>query len=125
MTDDPDRAPIDPEADTPLPGLGPEPTDRAVSELEREARRSLQALDNAGLLEPRHSGLAELYLTLARAVDRQSRSARGGYAVANLANSMREVWLQLLPEEEGGTGSDDFTRWQRELHQLDADGGSA
>lgn len=105
--------------DEPLPGLDPEPTDRPVSELERQARRSLQALDNANLLEPRHAGLAELFLTLARAVDKSSRSARGGYAVANLANAMRETWLQLLPEEEGGTGSVDFARWQRELAALD------
>lgn len=120
MTDGVKAAP-----DEPLPGLDPEPSDRHVSELERRARQSLQALDSAGLLEPRHAGLAELFLTLARAVDKQAHSARGGYAVANLANSMREVWLQLLPEEEGGTGSDDFTRWQRELAGLDGSGRTA
>lgn len=120
-----DHDATEPEADTPLPGLDPEPDHRPVSELERNARRSLQALQLAGLLQDRHAALAELFLVLARAIDRQARSPRGGYAVANLANSMREVWVQLLPEEEGGTGSDDFDRWKRELAALDGSGSSA
>jgi hypothetical protein len=119
-----DAAQHDPGADLPLPGLDPEPVNRPVSELERQARRSLQALESAGLLEPRHAALAELFLVLARAIDRQARNLKGGYAIANLANSMREVWVQLLPEEEGGTGSDDFTRWQRELAGMDSTGGT-
>jgi hypothetical protein len=121
-----DEAHEDPGADLPLPGLDPEPVSRAVSDLERQARRSLQALDAAGLLEPRHAALAELFLTLARAVHKQSMSPKGGYAVANLANSMREVWVQLLPEEEGG-GSDDFAAWKRELERagMDSPGGTS
>lgn len=109
--------------DEPLPGLGAEPTDAAVGELERQVRRSLARMQLDGLVDERHAGLMQLALELCRAITRGASSGRAS-AVAMAAKELREVFAQLMPDEEV-SGGDDFDRWKRELAGMDPAGGSA
>lgn len=110
----------------PLPGLDPEPQDRAVTNLERRARQSLAALHEANKLGPQHAGLMELFLTLARSVDgaANARAPRAS-AVAMAAKEMREVWAALCPDDDDAPAAEEFTQWQTALAAVPDAGESA
>ena len=119
-----DTEPTDADAAPTLPGLELDTPMRAVGELERQVRRSLARLEELGLVGPEHAGLAQLAIELAQAIGRAA--ARGQAAAVGLsAAQLVNVFDKLNPADSGGgAASDDFTRWQRELHSLDSAGGT-
>src|SRR5213075_947187 len=90
----------------PLPGLDDPTPAGGVTELETAARRSLMALDQAGLLEPRHALTMRLVLDLARAVGRSAQKGQAA-AAAMAAAQLREAWA-LLPQPVDGSAGDAF-----------------
>lgn len=112
-----DQLPMPPDPE-PLPGM--EDPQGPTSELEQAVRRTLRALRDQDLLEPRHAGTMELALVLARAVDAGVRSRRAS-AAAMAARELRET-LAMLPEPEA-TPSDAWDQLVEEL--LDASGKGA
>lgn len=99
----------------PLPGLAA-PDRGGVTELERAARRSLAALDSAGLLQENHAVLMQLVLDLARAVGLGAASGRAS-AAAMAAAQLREAWA-MLPTLDMDTGSGD--EWDKLAMELRA-----
>lgn len=91
------------DAALPLPGL--EDPGEGVTELETAVRRSLAALDKAGLLQETHALPMQLVMDLARAVGLSTRAGRAS-AAAMAAAQLREAWL-LLPELDMNTGKVD------------------
>lgn len=124
MTGPTDPTPVRAAPDEPLPGLGPDPTDHPVGGMEQQARRTLSKLTDLGYIGEEHAGQMQLYLTLARTIDRTAAGGRAAYAVAQCAKEMRELFESFIPDDaEGEAAADaDFTRWQRELHGVDAPG---
>lgn len=98
----------------PLPGLSA--PDAGVTELEVAARRSLAALDQAGLLQETHAMAMQLVLDLARAVGLGTRSGRAS-AAALAAAQLREAWL-LLPALDMATGvADEWDKLAADLRR--------
>lgn len=84
-----------------LPGLEEPPA--AAGALELAVRKTIRALDDLNLLEPRHALTCQLMIELAQAVA-AGRAARRASAVALAAAQLREAFLSLPePETEGGT----------------------
>lgn len=112
MSDASDYAPAD---DTlpGLPGLGEAP--EGVSVLEAAARRSLQALADASLLNESHALPMALVLDLARSVGKAVAKGQGA-AAAMAAAQLREAW-QLLPDLDGAAagGGDEWDKLARKL----------
>lgn len=71
----------------------------------KAARVTLEALRDAGSLEPRHSVLVQLVLSMAQAVDRGVTSGRAS-AAAMAAKQLLETMLVLDPPPEGPTAGD-------------------
>lgn len=71
--------------------------------------QTIQALQEAQLLEPRHVGLAQLALELADAVAAGARSGRAS-AAAMAAGQLRETLLALPQPQEAEAGAA-FTKW--------------
>lgn len=94
-------------ADAALPGLGDAPA--GETELETAVRRSLAALDAAGLLQETHAMAMQLVLDLARAVGIGTRNGRAS-AAAMAAAQLREAW-SLLPELDMASGQMD--EWEK------------
>lgn len=97
----------------PLPGLEDQVGGR-VTELETAVRRSLKALDDAGLLQETHAMPMQLVLDLARAVGLGTRSGRAS-AAALAAAQLREAWA-MLPTLDLGSGVAD--EWEKLAKQL-------
>lgn len=110
---DPQPMPSDPQ---PLPGLE-DPTAPA-SDLELAVRRTLIALADQELLEPRHAGLMQLCISMAQAVDAGVRSRRAS-AAAMAAAQLREA-LVLLPEPMAAPSSE----WDQLVERLEKAGTS-
>lgn len=102
----------------PLPGLADQAGGQ-VTELETAVRRSLAALDAAGLLHETHAMAMQLVLDLARAVGLGTRSGRAS-AAALAAAQLREAWA-LLPTLDMTTGqADEWEKLATDLrHQAD------
>lgn len=115
MSDASDYAPVD-DGLPGLPGLDDAP--EGVSVLEAAARRSLQALADASLLNESHALPMALVLDLARSVGRAVGKGQGA-AAAMAAAQLREAWL-LLPDLDGaGAGGGD--EWDKLARQLRAE----
>lgn len=95
-----------------LPGLEPPP--RSASPLELAAHRTIQALQDEGLLEPRHALTCQLILDLSQAVDAGKRAGRAS-AVAMAAAQLREAFLSLPEPATGGEEGDAWEALAREL----------
>jgi hypothetical protein len=89
----------------PLPGLQDQAN--GVTELETAVRRSLAALDAAGLLTEVHAMPMQLVLDLARAVGLGTRSGRAS-AAALAAAQLREAWALLPALDATGSGGDEW-----------------
>lgn len=100
------------DATLPLPGLE-DPGD-GVTELETAVRRSLKALDQAGVLTETHALPMQLVLDLARAVGMATRAGRAS-AAAMAAAQLREAW-QLLPVVDMQSGVSD--QWDQLAQDL-------
>ena len=99
----------------PLPGLD-DPAS-STQHLELAVRRTLAAIRNAGLLNERDAGLAQLCLELARAVTAGVRSGRAS-AVAMAARELRETLL-ALPQPEGTPAGDEWEKLTQKLIEAD------
>lgn len=86
-----------------LPGL--EPPAPSAGAMELATRKTIAALEAAGLLEERHAMTCQLMIELAQSVE-AGRKARRASAVAMAAAQLREAFLSL-PEPEGGSGDGD------------------
>ena len=116
MTTDPiteatSSSPLEPESDA-LFALEA-PRDRGVSDLEREVRRSLNALRAGGRLESADAGVAQLAIELSRSIAGGARNGRAS-AVALASAQLLACFDRLNPPDEGGDG-DDFDRWRAYL----------
>lgn len=102
-----------------LPGLEPDPTGpRSLGALEAAARRSLQALADAGVLGPQHAMTMQLVLDLARAVGLASGSHASAAAMA--AAQLREAWA-TLPQPADAVDGDEWDTLARELRAAAAE----
>jgi hypothetical protein len=103
----------------PLPGLQDQVGH--VTELETAVRRSLAALDAAGLLTEAHAMPMQLCLDLARAVGLGTRSGRAS-AAALAAAQLREAWGLLPTLDEGAGQQDEWDKLAQQLrHEADAE----
>lgn len=101
------------DAALPLPGL--ERPKAGVTDLELAARRSLDALARANLLNESHSLPMALILDLARAVAHGTATGKAS-AAALAAAQLREAW-QLLPAMEQAPAEDEWTQLARQLRE--------
>lgn len=69
---------------------------------------TIESLQSAGLLEPRHAGMVQLALELADAVERAGQSSKP-YSVALVAAQLRDTLL-ALPAPAGGDINAKFER---------------
>lgn len=99
----------------PLPGLD-DPT-QSAQHLELAVRRTLDAINTAGLITARDAGMMQLCLELSRAVTAGVRSGRAS-AVAMAARELRETLL-ALPQPEAAPAGDEW----RDLVQRMVDAG--
>lgn len=108
-----------------IPGLGPEPTTGRVSEVERAARSTIQHLHEMGHVRDHHAVVCAMILAAARAIDRGASSGRAS-AVAMAMKELREAYLLLVPESEGGAqGGDGWLDFEAEFRAAAEAGGSA
>lgn len=107
-----------PEAQPTLPGLELEPENGASpSALRTAVVTTLAALQQEGLLEPRHAALAQLSLELADSVTAGRRSGRAS-AAAMAAAQLRETLL-ALPEPTAAGIAEKFDAYLRSLERED------
>lgn len=88
-----------------LPGLelSAEQNGRPDTGLRQAVQQTLEALAADGLLQPRHTALAQLALELADAVSAGARSGRAS-AAAMAAGQLRDTLLALPAPTEAGAG---------------------
>ncbi len=93
--------------DPTLPGLEVPGLDglAGAGPMAKAAKVTLDALADAGALEPRHAVLVQLVLSMAAAVDRGVGSGRAS-AAAMAAKQLLETMLVLDPPPEGPTAGD-------------------
>lgn len=111
MTDPSDYAAAD--AALPLPGL--DTPAAGMTALERAARRSLDALDKAGLLNETHALPMALVLDLARAVAMGTSTGKAS-AAALAAAQLREAFL-LLPVLDDAPAQDEWDQLAIRMRQ--------
>lgn len=111
-----DSSSLEAGGDVALPGL--ESSTPRTTDLEAAARRSLQALDAAGVLGPQHAMTMQLILDLARAVGLASRSHASAAAMA--AAQLREAWATLPQLADATDDGDEWDRLARELREAAA-----
>lgn len=102
-----------------LPGLEDVQPAGGTTALETAARRSLAALQTAGILEDRHAVTMQLVLDLARSVGRASAKGQAA-AAAMAAAQLREAWA-LLPQPDGSTSGDEWDELARDLRAAAAE----
>ena len=95
-----------------LPGLGD--ARASDSPMVRACRQTIDALADAGKLEPRHAVLTQLMLSLCEAIDAGRRSGRAS-AVAMAARELRDTMLTLDPPPEEGDAGVEALRMLREF----------
>lgn len=101
-----------------LPGLELEAPGSQASALRRSVQRTIDALDEKGLLDPAHEALCQLALELADAVAAGRRAGRAS-AVAMAAAQLRET-LQALPEPATMSTQEAFAKFvEQELARND------
>lgn len=83
MTNEPDQA-------LPLPGIDPDPTNRAVTELERAVRRTLRAMDEAGLVQEVDAGKLQLAIEMAEVIAMKKNTRRAS-TIGNDARVLMEI----------------------------------
>jgi hypothetical protein len=104
----------DPLAD-PLPGLGESPS--VTSDLEASVRRTIAAIDAAGLLTERDAATCQLAIELARVVQLGVASRRStGAAMA--ARELRDTLL-MLPQPEQTPAGQEWDALVRKLVEAD------
>lgn len=99
----------------PIPGL--EPPSRSASPMERATRRSIVALEAAGLVEERHSMVTQLMIELAQVVDAGRRNGKAS-AAAMAASEIMAAYQLLLPADEGGETHDAYDDLASELRGI-------
>jgi hypothetical protein len=111
----------DDQAALPLPGIGDaQPTSAGgITPLEQACRRSLAALEDAGLLSERHAVTMQLVLDLSRSVGRASNKGQAA-AAAMAAAQLREAWA-LLPQPDGAEQGDEWDELARDLRAAAAE----
>lgn len=97
-------------ADPTIPGLVVSvPGSSQDGAMAKAAAVSIQALVDAGNLEPRHQVLVQLVHSLAGAIDRGVQSGRAS-AVAMAAKQLLDTMVVLDPPPEDGTDSQRLAR---------------
>lgn len=100
------------ETEPTLPGLELHTPGTTASALRLSVQRTIEALDERGLLEPAHEALCQLALELADAVAK-GRSQGRASAVAMAAAQLRET-LQALPEPATMSAHEAFAKFVEE-----------
>lgn len=103
-----------------LPGLELAPEIGESSPLRVAVQATLEALDDAKLLEPRHTAIAQLALELADAVTAGRRSGRAS-AVA-MASAQLLAALEALPQPAGIDADAEWNMFVEDLKKLGANG---
>ena len=99
-----------------LPGLELDPVVGAPSPLRKAVQATLDALNEARLLEPRHTAVAQLCLELADAVAAGTRSGRAS-ATAMAAAQLLSA-LDALPKPAGIDADAEWERFVQTLHEV-------
>lgn len=101
-----------------LPGL--EADQAGDGDVLKAARRSLRALEQAGVFTDAGAVMGAALVTTARQLDRAVSGGRAkDYGVAQLVAQLRETWSVLVPDETGN-GSDGFDQLAAELREAAA-----
>lgn len=101
-----------------LPGVDLTPEIGAPSPLRLAVQKTLEALAQGQLLEPRHAAVAQLALELADAVTAGRRSGRAS-AVA-MASAQLLAALDALPKPAGIDADAEWNKFVADLHRLGA-----
>lgn len=99
-----------------LPGLELDPVVGAPSPLRKAVQATLTALNDQGLLEPRHAAVAQLALELADAVSSGRNSGRA--SAAAMAAAQLLAALDALPKPAGLDADAEWNAFVDDLRKL-------
>lgn len=101
-----------------LPGLELDPAMGGTSPLRNAVKATLAALDEAKLLEPRHTAVAQLALELADSVDAGKRSGRASAAAMAAAQLLSA--LDALPKPAALDADAEWNKFVEELRSIES-----
>ena len=103
-----------------LPGLTLGSSGTTPSELETAARATIQALDEGGLLEPRHALTVQLILGLSRSLGRDMAMGKITVAMSQATRQLLDA-IATLPVPTGAPADDAWDALASALANADAE----